>query len=448
MILKMLAVAGAILALLLVVGKVPLSYNVRNLTLRWKTTAMTALAFTVVIGLLVVMLAFVNGMRRLTQTSGVPGNVLVLAEGATDEVFSKLTVGDLAEMEHLPGVQRDSGGAILTSRETYMVVNQPIANPQPGRPHRRFLQLRGVDDPAMAGHLHALALLPGGQWFSEAGVEKLPDGTSAVQAVLGEGVARELGRDRTAQQIAAARNADRLDVGDDFILADRPWVVVGVLASAGSSFGSEIWAKRSLAGPLFGKDAVTSLVLRTQDDAAARSLADYLNKEYKKTTVAAQVETEYYANLSETNLQFLAAIVMVTVVMAVGGVLGVMNTMFAAISQRVKDIGVLRLLGYSRRQILVCFLLESLGIALVGGLLGCGLGMLADGWTATSVITGHSGGGKSVVLQLAIEPYILAVGILLSIAMGILGGLIPALSATRLRPWKRCAEPYGNGASP
>ncbi len=120
--------------------------------------------------------------------------------------------------------------------------------------------------------------------------------------------------------------------------------------------------------------------------------------------------------------------------MSVGGVFGVMNTMFAAISQRLKDIGVLRLLGYSRWQVLMSFLLESLAIALVGGLLGCASGSLSDGWTATSIMTGHGGGGKSVVLQLAVSGHIIAVGVLLSLLMGLLGGLLPALSAMRLKP--------------
>ena len=90
--------------------------------------------------------------------------------------------------------------------------------------------------------------------------------------------------------------------------------------------------------------------------------------------------------------------------MAVGGVFGVMNTMFAAISQRIKDIGVLRILGFARWQILVSFFLESLVLALVGGLLGCALGSLADGWTATSIVCSGQGGGKSVVLSWSSMP--------------------------------------------
>jgi ABC-type antimicrobial peptide transport system permease subunit len=120
--------------------------------------------------------------------------------------------------------------------------------------------------------------------------------------------------------------------------------------------------------------------------------------------------------------------------MAIGGVFGVMNTMFAAISQRIKDIGILRLLGYGRWQILVSFLLESLVIALVGGLLGCVLGSLSDGWRASSIVSGHSAGGKLVVMELSVDAWVWAVGLFLTLLMGALGGLVPACSAMLKRP--------------
>src|SRR5438309_3364803 len=88
----------ALVAVLAVVGKVPLSYNVRNLLVRWRITLLTALAFTLVVGLMTVMLAFVNGMYRLTEGSGVPGNVLVLSDGATDEMFSNLGYSDITRV--------------------------------------------------------------------------------------------------------------------------------------------------------------------------------------------------------------------------------------------------------------------------------------------------------------------------------------------------------------
>ncbi len=432
MILTLLAIAGIILLALFAIGKIPLSYNFRNLTVRWKTTLMTSLAFTAVIALLTVMMAFVHGMKKLTEQTGQPGNVVIMSDGATDEIISNLVIGDLAEIEHLPPVVRKNGRP-MASRETFMVANQLITDETNGRPKRRFLQVRGIEDPQMTADVHNLELLPGGSWFSEAGVQETKDSAPLVQAVLGEGIAYELARTRTGAELAKAKNPTRLDVGETFVLGDRTWIIVGILKSAGSTFNSEIWAKRSLVGSLFGKTSYTTLVLRTQDADSALGLKDFLSKDYKKAAVNAQVETEYYKSMSETTIQFTFAIGFIAVVMSIGGIFGVMNTMFAAISQRIKDIGVLRLLGYARWQILVSFLLESLVIALVGGMLGCALGSLSDGWTATSMVAGQ-GGGKSVVLQLAISPDIIAGGILLTLLMGLLGGLLPALTAMRLKP--------------
>jgi putative ABC transport system permease protein len=432
MIYLLLAISAGMLLLLLGIGKVPLSYNIRNLSIRWKTTLMTALAFTAVIALLTVMMAFVNGMKRLTQQTGQPGNVLVLADGATDEIISNLTVGDLSEIENLPEVVRE-GGRPMASRETYMVATQPIHNGTTGRPRRRYLQVRGIEDPRLTAQIHGLELLRGGSWFSEAGVQDAPDGAPLVQCVLGEGVAHELARDRNAQQRAEAKNPERLDVGDTFVLRDRTWIVVGVLKSSGMTFNSEIWAKRPLVASLFGKNTYTTLVLRTKNAATAVKLKKFLSEEYKKAAVNPQVETDYYAGLSETTAQFSYAIGFLAIVMSIGGIFGVMNTMFAAISQRSGDIGVLRLLGFARWQILVSFLLESLLIALGGGLLGCALGSFSDGWTATSIVGGQ-GGGKSVVLQLVVSADVIARGIVLTLLMGLLGGLLPAFIAMLKKP--------------
>src|SRR5690606_29652507 len=136
-------------------SRVPLRYNLRSVTVRWRTALLTAMAFTLVIGLMTVMLAFVNGMYRLTQTSGQPGNVMILSQGSTDETFSNLGFSDVTDFELQPGVLRDEEtNQPLASRETYIVVNQPVKYPQPGRPKGRFLQVRGVEDSAMAGRVH------------------------------------------------------------------------------------------------------------------------------------------------------------------------------------------------------------------------------------------------------------------------------------------------------
>lgn len=486
--------AAGLIVLLIVLSKVPLSYNLQNLLVRWRTTFLTGLAFTLVLSLLTVMLAFVKGMYVLTQSSGQPRNVLVLAEGSTDEGFSNLGFANVGDIEAQEAVAKD-GQQPLLSRETYIIVNQPVEASVSGRPERRFLQMRGVDDSQLSGRVHGLPLYPGGSWLSDAGARELPpQGSSkepinAYEVVVGEGIARELGKDRP--EAMSKPQLKRLDVGDTFNVNSRVWVIVGVMKSEGSTFDSEVWAKRSIVGPMFGSESYSTLVLQASKDfhrdqraaykeerlakikvAAAKAedikkraaeakaagkefteeadpiptwtepksddhwdaemVKAYFNNDYKKASVNAIVETDYFESLNQLNQQFLYAIIFVTIILSIGGVFGVMNTMFAAISQRIKDIGVLRLLGYRRRSILICFLLESVLIAMIGGLLGVALGSLSDGWTASSIVGSGQGGGKFVVLRLTVDAQVLAVGCLLSLMLGFVGGLIPSLSAMRL----------------
>ncbi|HET6574320.1 MAG TPA: ABC transporter permease [Fimbriiglobus sp.] len=435
-----LAMYGFDLVILLSIGKVPLAYNLRNVRVRWKTNLMTAVAFMAVIGLLVFLLAFVNGMNNLTQNSGVPGNVFVLSDGSTDELFSNLGTEEVDNVERVVVEQdekgrrlpepirvmtmdRDGKAVPLASRETYYAINQPVPNSNP--PKRRFLQLRSVEDAPVAAAVHNVQLYPGGRWFGAAGV----DDKGRIQCVLGEGVAGTLGEDSGKKRIAP---------GDTFTLGDMPWVVAGVMKSEGTTFGSEIWVKRfSLIYKPFGKERYTTLVMRTDRDtlAASRAMAWHVTNRYTRTKLKAYAEPDYYAELTKANNFFLTAIVIVCVVMAIGGVFGMMTTMFASIAQRIRDIGVLRLLGFKRWQVTVSFLLESLTVAVIGGALGCFLAwLLADGKSSVSTLSAGGGGpgGKSFALTIDVDAQVMAMGMLFTLVMGRLGGLVPALSAMRM----------------
>ncbi len=437
-----LASALGMIILLALLNRVPISYNLLNIVVRWKTVLLSVVVFTVVIGLLVGMLAFVNGMYAMTENSGRPGNVIVLAEGATDEAFSSLQFGDIQELA-LHELILKEGDKPLASWETYLIIVQPLyelrsGKPLPGiaegRPSKRFLQVRGVVDPEISAAVHGMKLFPGGEWFSEAGVRQLnPSDPSLVEVVIGWGIAGELGVDRSAELRRKAKDPNRLMAGDTFPVGDKTWYVAGVMEATNTAFDSEVWAKQSYIGPLFGKSTWTTLFVRTANAKDAEKLVHFYNDEFSKTKVSARTEAAYFKGMSETNSQFLAAIVVITAIMSLGGIFGVMNTMFAAISQRTKDIGVLRLLGYKRWQIMVSFLLESLLVALIGGLLGCAIGSLSHGWTANSIVaSGPGGGGKFVVLKLAVDSLVLSTGLLMALLMGFLGGLVPSLSAMRL----------------
>jgi ABC-type lipoprotein release transport system permease subunit len=283
----------------------------------------------------------------------------------------------------------------------------------------------------MTARVHRLRLKEGGAWFSQAGVQPLGkdnDGADtteqAIQAVLGAGMAREMGNDFYKRP---------LEPGDYFEIGPRKWVVTGVLDSAGSTFDSEVWVKMQIAGPMFGKDNWTTCILRTTVPESSGKIAEALTKEVTNPKVLAQTEEAYYSKLNATNKQFLYAIVVVTGILAVGSIFGIMNTMFAAISQRTADIAMMRIVGFSRFQMLASFFLESLLIAAIGGLLGCALGYFANGWTASSMVSSGMS-GRSVVLKLIVDGPLLASGMLFTLTMGALGGLLPALSAMRLRP--------------
>jgi ABC-type lipoprotein release transport system permease subunit len=497
------------MAALLAIGKVPLGYNLRNLVVRWSMSLSTAVAFALVIGLLTVMLAFVNGMAELTAGSGHADNVIALSDGSNDEAFSTLVFSDASDVDFEPGVMKSAAGTPLVSKEVYIIASMPIA-PKEGRSsalqikghvrkimidrseflltdekgtdhvfrladdgqvfanglagkldnlkpgdavwlaytergeervvsevqgsnRRRFVQVRGIEDPIVASQVHHLDLVPGGEWFSQEGVKKLETKEAgqpfetAIQAVIGGGVARELGPEL---------KKERLEVEDVFELGSKKWKVVGIMNSAGTTFDSEVWAKRSYVGELYGKpNTISSLTIRTASPDEASKLAENLKTNFKKANLQPYTETEYYSKLRGINIQLLIGISFLTFWMAIGGVFGVMNTMFAAISHRTKDIGVLRILGYTRRQILVSFLLESLVIALVGGLVGCALGSLFHGISATSIVgSGQGGFGKTVIFRLSVDANTLAIGFLLTLFMGSGGGLLPAWTAMRLKP--------------
>lgn len=509
-----LAVLGVLLGSLLVVGRVPVTYNVRNLLVRWPMTLLTGLAFTLVIALLTLMLAFVNGMGKLTEQSGHPENVIVLADGSDDESFSNLPLNETADVAFQPGVKRwkkdanDSQGTPLCSRELYVIGTMPV-HPQPGaasgtplqgilnkvlvdqkqilvtdsdgtdhalrldpttqvlvngvpqalenlKPDdavwiaydnregqawatevrsstkTRFIQIRGLEDPLVSAQVHGLELASGA-WFSPAGVVALPDkdgraGQTAVQAVIGGGLARELGAERKPPRALA--------VGDMFELGPKMWQVVGILNSEGTTFDSEVWAKRAYVGQLYHKpDNLSSLVIRTDSPANAEALVTDLKNNYKKTNLQPLTEPDYYAKLRGISTQLYAGILFLTFFMAIGGAIGVMNTMYAAISTRIKDIGVLRIVGFARWQILVSFLFEALVIGLIGGAIGVAIGSLCDGISATSIVgSGQGGFGKTVIFRLTVNATTIGIGLLLTLLMGLAGGLLPSLTAMRLRP--------------
>ena len=413
----------AIVIAILPIPKVPLNYNLRNLQVRWLTLLLTSLAIVLVVSLLTLLLAFVKGMDRLTEGTANPANVVILADGATDEAFSRL---DPFGIELLPQdvqneIAKSPDGKFLFSKEVYVVVTHQGMTATGEKGKRRFCQMRGLEDPVVSGLVHDITLdqsAPGkpGRWFSPTGEKEV---------VLGSGVAKLFAQDV---------GKEHLEPGDTIEIGKWTWRVAGIMNPSSSTFGSEIWVHDSIVQTNFGRNNSYSSFVAQVKDPARIAAAVVALKDLNTIKFNVSSEKDYYAKLTSTNDQFRATILFIAVVMAIGGVLGVMITMFAAVSQRTRDIGVLRLLGYARWQILASFLLESLTIGLVGGILGVGIGFLCDGFTATSILAGSGGGGKSVVLRLTVDASVIGTGLVFALVMAALGGILPAINATRLRP--------------
>jgi ABC-type antimicrobial peptide transport system permease subunit len=360
--------------------------------------------------------------------------VICLSDGASDELYSNLPLGQTTELGLQTGVVRDPQGRPLCSRELYVFTRQAIPVPADERPRNRFLQIRGVEEPDVSAQVHGLVLVAG-RWFSEAGVRTRSAADTRVtstspyaliEALIGEGLARELGKDQ---------GKESLEPGDVMTVGGREWVIVGIVRGAATTYGCEVWAKRQTVGEIFNKvNLYSSVVLRSESPATAKELAERLSRDFKKLAVSAQTEADYFAKMSNANEQLLDSIYLISGIMALGGVFSVMNTMFAAIRQRTKDIGLLRALGFARWQLLVSFLLESLLIAALGALLGCLLGYMINGVTTTSLVETSGGGMKRVSFEMIVDSNTLAAAVLFALVMGLLGGLLPALSAIRLKP--------------
>lgn len=377
---------------------IPLKYNARNLVVRWKTTLMTALGFTLVVSALVVMLAFVEGVQKVCTISGEPENVIVLAKGNNDEVFSQLDTRLASELENSRGVARNDAGVPLASREIFLVVHRRLE--QEGV--FKFLQIRGVQPVAFDVHTQIRI------------TEGTPLRGSQSEVIIGKGVQRE----------------HQLDVGDEIEMGRKSWKVAGVFEAGGSAFESEVWADLPELASQFRREGIFStMVLRTESAEGAKDLTTQLESS-RSISCNPKTEPDYYAKQAEQTQMITSAALIIAWFMGIGAIFGVMNTMFAAIGQRRKDIAVLRIIGFKAHEILISFLLEAILISIIGGALGIGLGMCVNGYSRSAAV----GGTRELAFAFSVTEGSIIFAACFSLVMGVVGGLLPAFSVVRIQP--------------
>jgi putative ABC transport system permease protein len=377
----------------------PISYNFRNLRVRWKVTSLAIGGIALVVAVFVVLMAMSAGFRYALRATGRSDNAIVYQRGSASELTSWLPLDQRQMIEVDSRVARGADGRPLASPEIVIVSNMP----------RRFddaptnITVRGVTPRAyeVRGGIDIVA----GRRFTP-GLNEI---------IVGERIA---GRIRG------------LDLGAKVRIQNKQWEVVGLFSSQGGAFESEIWGDADIMGPAFQRTGGSnSLVLRLRDPSTLPAF-DREVRDKPQMQLAVKEERAYYEDQAGTvagALMMLAAFV--SLVMGIGAVFGAMNTMHAIVSARTREIGTLRALGFSRGGILFSFVVEAVLLALAGGVIGCLLALPMNGFTTA---TGQTASFSEIAFAFRVTPGILVTGLIFSALMGVFGGLLPAFRASRL----------------
>jgi len=375
---------------------IPIAYNLRNLVVRRTTTIMTALGIGLTVAVLLAVLALVNGLRTAFAESGNPLQILVMRKGSTAELSSAVTREVYQDLKSLPGIAKTSSGEPMASLEMVSVINLASVD----SPQGMNVTLRGLL-PVGVG-MRDLKLQEG-RWFR----------AGQREVVVGKSIAK---------RYPAAHLGGKLRFGKG------DWDVVGIMDGGQSAVNSEIWGDLNQISSDFNRsDGLSSILVRATDAAAVPALINTLNDD-RRLNVLAETETSYYDSQTSSALpiQFLG--IFVSIIMAVGSSFAAMNTMYAAVARRGKEIGTLRVLGFSRGSIMFSFLIESLLLAVLGGIVGCVLA-----WPLNNVTTGIGSfvTFSEISFNFRVSPEIMLSGILFALVLGAIGGLFPAGAAAR-----------------
>jgi putative ABC transport system permease protein len=374
---------------------IPLSYNLRNLVVRHTTTLMTALGIALTVAVLLAVLALVDGLRVTLETSGDPRHVLVMRKGATSELTSLVTRAQFQDLKFKPGIATGADGQPLASVEVITIISLEAA----GSSTSDNVTIRGLM-PAGIAMRHNVKLVAG-RWFHQ----------GVYEAVVGKSL---------ADRYPGARLGKKLRMGRS------DWEIVGVMDASGGAQASEIWGDvNQVAGDWNRVLYLSSALVEAADAATAKALVNSIGED-TRLDLGAQLETEYFARQTDSAKPIEYTGIIVAIIMAVGSSFAAMNTMYAAVARRAKEIGTLRVLGFSKLSILTSFWIESVLLTGLGGVLGCLLVLPLNG------VTTEVGANFS---QLAFGFHVtlgsMVAGVLFAIALGTVGGLFPAAAAAR-----------------
>ena len=385
---------------------IPISYNIRNLRLRKGLTAMTALGIALTVTTAIFLMALVAGLDRAFVSSGSPKNVLVLRKGSEAELSGGFDASLFPTLKTLPGIAKDSHGEPMVSGEWVVV----IVLPRKDGTGEVNVTVRGMMPDGL--EMRQLPDEPGGQ----------------PKVKLLEGRWFETGQREVVVSDSIRNRFAHANIGDTMQFGKGSWKVVGVFDAGGSAYESEVWGDvNQMASDFDRQGGYSSAYLRATDPISAEALKNRVSDD-QRLKLEGVLENDYYAKQTSSGTPIKVIGWVVGVIMAVGSIFAAMNTMYAAVAYRGREIATLRVIGFSRPAILTSFVLESLLLALLGAIVGILLMLPFNGMqTGTSNAVTFS----EVVFALRITPGVAIRAVIFALIMGFVGGLAPAWHAAR-----------------
>jgi putative ABC transport system permease protein len=371
--------------------------GIAGLPQRWGASMVIVIGIAGVVAVLVAMLAMGEGFKATLNRTGGDDSAIVLRGGSQAETNSVITRDQVPLVSSLPGIARGADGKPLASPELSQVVNLPSKSDGTDA----NVQFRGVGPAAWA--LRSDLKLVEGRRFTP-GLRELVAGRGAQQQFNG------------------------LDIGKQLKLGNQVWTVVGIFAT-GDSHDSELWADADVLGPAYQRQAFQSVTVKLDGKTGFKQLKAALAAD-PRLKLDVQTTRDYYSKQSEQLNKLIRILgIVIGSIMAIGAVFGALNTMYAAVAGRAREIATMRALGFRGLPVVTAVMLETMLLALLGGLLGAGIAWLVfNGYTVSTLGNNFS----QVVFQFKVSPELLWTGLKWALGIGLVGGLFPALRAARL----------------
>ncbi|HET7903723.1 MAG TPA: ABC transporter permease [Candidatus Eisenbacteria bacterium] len=378
-------------------ARIPLVYSVRNLMVRRTSTTLTALGIGAVAWVFIFTLALAGGFEAALRTTGSPKNAIVVRSGAASELMSIVSREGASTITSQPEVARATDGSPFAASELVVIWNLERKSGTATN-----VIVRGVSPHSLA--LRERARLKAGRMF----------------------------RPGLNEIVVGARVAERFKncgLGDKIRLAGREWDVVGIVDAGGTAYDSEVWGDVELFMPVFDRPVFQNVTLRLDDPTHFDALKKRLEKD-PRYSLQVRREDEFYASQSGMMAALLRTLgTFVTLIMALGAVFGALNTMYASVAARTKEIGTLLALGFSRGAVMTSVLVESVALCLVGGAVGCLLALPVRSFTTGTMSFATF---SELAFRFDVTPMMMAWGLIFAALMGLVGGFFPARRAAMM----------------